>query len=82
VRADLEHTLDSFRLEFIEHRVERLTIESDTAIEQTVFTIQGTPKRDGDPFVFRGRAMVVYVRYASSPTGWASLRELVQPATD
>ncbi len=27
------------------------------------------------------RAMVVYVRYKNSPTGWASIREIIQPAT-
>jgi hypothetical protein len=26
--------------------------------------------------------MVVYMRYKESPTGWASIRELIQPATD
>jgi ketosteroid isomerase-like protein len=82
VRADLEHTFASFRLEFIEHQVESLTIEGDTAIEQTVFTIRGTPRKGGEPFSFRGRAMVVYVRYTGSPSGWASVRELIQPATD
>jgi hypothetical protein len=28
-----------------------------------------------------GRSMVVYVRYPKSPTGWASIREIVQPAS-
>jgi hypothetical protein len=32
--------------------------------------------------LFRGRTQVVYVRYKRSPTGWASIREIIQPATD
>jgi hypothetical protein len=56
-------------------------IQGNTAVEQTVFTIQGTPKKGGAPFLFKGRAQVVYVRYKMSPTGWASIREIIQPAT-
>jgi ketosteroid isomerase-like protein len=57
-------------------------LRGDTAIEQSVFTIRSTPKAGGAPVIFKGRAMVVYVRYAKSPTGWASLREMIQPATE
>jgi hypothetical protein len=32
--------------------------------------------------MFKGRAMVVSVRYKKSPTGWASIREMIQPASD
>ncbi len=34
------------------------------------------------PTISRGRAMVVYVRYKDSPTGWASIREMAQAAPD
>ena len=80
VRADLAGTFQQFRLEFTEHRVENLYFEGNTAVEQSIFTIRGTPLGDAPPFVFKGRALVVYVRYKQSPTGWASIRELVQPA--
>lgn len=80
VRKDLSGTLASFRLEFVEHKVESLTIYGDTAVEQTAFTIKGVPKGAGAPFLFRGRALVVYVRYEKSPSGWASIREIIQPA--
>lgn len=80
VAADLRGIFDSFEMMFIEHRVESILIEGDTAIEQTVFAVRGVPKTKGEPFVFRGRALVVYVRFKDSPTGWASIRELVQPA--
>jgi ketosteroid isomerase-like protein len=82
VAADLRNTLQQFRLEFVQNQVESLLIENGTAVEQTLFTIKGTPKGEGKPFLFKGRTMVVYVRFKDSPTGWASIREIIQPATD
>jgi len=82
VATDLGNTLRQYHLEFVENRVESLLIEDDTAVEQTLFTIRGTPISGGQPFVFKGRTMVVSVRYKESPTGWASIRELIQPATE
>ena len=80
LRADLAGTLQHLNLEWKENRVESLFIQGDTAVELTTFTIKGTPKNGGESFLFKGRAMVVYVRYKNSPTGWASIRELIQPA--
>ena len=84
VAANLRATLARVQLAFVENRVERLLVEGDMAVELTRFAIRGTPRRAGDgaPFVFRGRTMVVYVRSPASPTGWASIRELIQPVTD
>jgi ketosteroid isomerase-like protein len=82
VAADLKSTLRQFRLEFVKNEVESLLIDKDTAVEQTLFTIRGTPLQGGKSFLFRGRAMVVYIRYPESPTGWASIREIIQPATN
>ncbi len=83
VRAEMAGTFAAFRVEFVEHEIESLAIQGDTAIEITRFAVRGTPKSgNGEPWIFRGRAMVVYVRYAGSPTGWASLRETIQPATN
>ena len=82
VAADLRGTLQHFNLEFVDNEVESLLIEGNLAVEQTLFAIKGTPKGGGESFVFKGRAMVVYVRYKKSPTGWASIREMIQPATD
>jgi ketosteroid isomerase-like protein len=82
IAEDLRKTLQQFRLEFEENRVESLLIQGDTAIEQTVFAIRITPKSGGESSLFRGRTQVVYVRYKGSPTGWASIREIIQPATD
>jgi ketosteroid isomerase-like protein len=80
VKADVTAILQRFKLEWKENNVRSLLIQGDTAVELTDFTIQGTPRSQGDPFTFRGRAMVVYVRYKDSPTGWASIREIIQPA--
>jgi ketosteroid isomerase-like protein len=82
VAAGLRDSLRQFHVDFVENNVESLLIEGDTAIEQTVFAIKATPIAGGQPSIFRGRTMVVYVRYKSSPTGWASIRELIQPATN
>jgi ketosteroid isomerase-like protein len=80
VKADVAGTLQRFHLEWVENRGESLLVQGDTAVEMTAFAIQGTPRDGGQPFVFKGRAMVVYVRYKGSPTGWTSIREVVQPA--
>jgi ketosteroid isomerase-like protein len=81
VQKDVAGTLQRFHLEWRENRVHSILIQGDTAVELTDFVIQGTPKNQSEPFQFRGRAMIVYVRYKDSPTGWASIREIIQPAT-
>jgi hypothetical protein len=82
VMQGLEGVLKSYTLAFVENKVENIFIQDDLVIEQTRFAIRGTPKGEGDPFVFKGRTMVTYVRYPDSPTGWAAIREIIQPATD
>jgi ketosteroid isomerase-like protein len=81
VKADLLKTLEVYNLEFVSNKVESLLINGDTAVEQTLFTIKGTPKNGGDTFLYKGRAMIIYVRYKESPTGWATIREMIQPET-
>ncbi|MGD0618620.1 MAG: DUF4440 domain-containing protein [Bryobacteraceae bacterium] len=81
VRADLAKTFSSFRLEFVDSRVERTFFQGRTAVEESLFTIRSTPLDGGAPLLFRGRSMVVYVRDRRSPTGWASIREIIQPAS-
>jgi hypothetical protein len=81
VRADLAKTYSSFRLEFVDSRVESTFFQGRTAVEESLFTIRGTPLDGGAPLLFRGRSMVVYVRDRRSPTGWASIREIIQPAS-
>lgn len=78
----LRGTLEGFNLEFVDNRVESILIEGDIAIEQTLFSIRGTPKKNGEPFVFSGRTLVTYIKYKNSPTGWATIREIIQQSTD
>ncbi|HEX4310095.1 MAG TPA: hypothetical protein VHZ25_08695 [Acidobacteriaceae bacterium] len=86
VAANLRETMAKFHVEFVRNDVESLLIVGDAAVEQTLFTIRVSPvgaaagAAAGASYEFKGRTMVVYVRYADSPTGWASIRELIQPA--
>jgi len=78
----IQETLKSFSLEFIKNDVESILVENNIAIEQSKFSIRGTPKNGGDSFIFSGRTMVTYIRYQDSPTGWATIREIIHPAND
>jgi ketosteroid isomerase-like protein len=80
VAADLRATFQNYHLEFLEDKTESLRIHGDTAIQQDVVSIKGTPKQEGKPFLFKGRALVILVRYDKSPTGWATIHEMIQPA--
>lgn len=79
VRADLIRTFSSFKLEFVDNRIESTFFHDGTAVQESLFTIRLTPLAGGAPSLFRGRSMVVYVRDRRSPTGWASIREIIQP---
>jgi ketosteroid isomerase-like protein len=81
VAAGLRGTFQQFHVEFLEDKNEYLLIRGDTAIKESLFTIRSIPKSGGAPQIFKGRAMIVYVRYPQSPTGWASIPEMIQPAT-
>ena len=70
------------KVEFLENRIENTVFNGETAIETSVFAIRSTPKNGGPPTIARGRAMVVFVRYSGSPTGWVSIREMTQEAPD
>ena len=85
-RAALEKGLvemfRSSKMEFIDNKVESRIFTGDVAIETSIFTIRSTSKSGGMPVVSRGRAMVVYVRYKKSLTGWVSIREMAQAAPE
>jgi len=81
VIEDIRNTLQNYKLEFIENEVEHILIQGDIAIEQSIFSIKGIPLTQGEPFVFSGRTMVTYIKYDQSPTGWATIREIIQVAT-
>ena len=78
----LVDTFKNAKMEFIENRVESTLFHGDTAVETSILAIKVTFKDGRPPTVSRGRAMVVYVRSASSPTGWVSIREMAQAAPE
>jgi ketosteroid isomerase-like protein len=78
LRAELEETFKNVQLMFAENQVESTLFLGDTAVEVSDFTLRVTPKSGGTPTMAKGRAMVVYVRSAKSPTGWLSVREMIQ----
>lgn len=78
----LEETFKNYSLEFVENGVESIFFEGNVAVEQTNFSIKGTPKQGGEPFIFSGRTMVTYVRDSESPTGWVTIREIIQQYSD
>jgi ketosteroid isomerase-like protein len=79
MEQDLKNTFSFAKLSWLENNVESLIFQGKTAIEMTSFIIEGKPKDGSKPFIFKGRAMIVYVKSKQSPTGWVSLREIVQP---
>jgi ketosteroid isomerase-like protein len=76
--SELKGTLQSYGVKFKEHKIESFEIQRETATEISTFTIEGTPKGDGQPFMFKGRSLVLYIRYKESPSGWALIREMIQ----
>jgi ketosteroid isomerase-like protein len=81
LKADLQSTFRSFKLEFLENTPETILFHEGTVVEMSLFSIQSVSKTGGSPSIFKGRSMVVYVEYPASPTGWASIRETIQPAS-
>ena len=82
LETDLRSTFENYRLEFLQNDVEILSIHGDIATEQILFSVKGTPKKGGASSLFKGRTMLILIRYDKSPTGWATLREIVQPALE
>lgn len=77
---DLAGTLKNNTLVFQNNQIKSILIKGDIAIEQTLFEIKGTPKSGGESWVFKGRTILIYVRYPQSPTGWAIIQEVIQAA--
>ena len=82
LQKDLEGTFANVKLTWLENNVESLLFHNNTAIEMTAFTIEVTPKNGNKPFISKGRAMIVYIKSKQSPSGWSSIRELVQPESE
>ena len=82
LKKGLGETFKNSRMEFIENQIESTLFHGDTAVETSIFSIRVIFKDGRAPIVSRGRAMVVYVKSISSPTGWASVREMAQAAPE
>jgi ketosteroid isomerase-like protein len=80
LRKQLTDMFNYGKTEFIENNIESTVYNGDAVIETSIFAMRLIPKNGDSAHVFRGRSMVVYVRYRDSPTGWASLREMTQEA--
>jgi ketosteroid isomerase-like protein len=68
------------KVEFVENTVENTEFVGNIAIQTCIFSIKTTPKNGGKPSTGRGRSMVIYIQDGNSPTGWLSLREMVEEA--
>ncbi len=68
------------KVEFVENTVENTEFTGKIAIQTVIFAIKSTPKNGGNPSISRGRSMVIYTQDKSSPTGWLTIREIIQEA--
>jgi len=80
LKKQLTDLFNYARTEFVENNIESTIYNGDAIIETSIFSMRMIPKNGDSSRIIRGRSMVVYVRYKDSPTGWASLREMVQEA--
>ncbi len=79
----LRETMANFDLEFLNEKQEELfLLKKDLVIKQMLFGLRLIPKNGDDPFVFRGRTLIILQRYDESPTGWATIHEIIQPYQD
>ncbi len=80
VLEGLRDTMANFDLEFLNDKKEELFIhKGDMVIKQMLFGLRLIPKNGDEPFIFRGRTLVILQRYDESPTGWATIHEIIQP---
>ena len=76
----LKETMANFDLEFLDQKTEEVFIyQCDLVIKQMRFGLKLVPKNGDDPFIFKGRTLLVLQRYEKSPTGWATIHEIIQP---
>ncbi|GMN05271.1 hypothetical protein MTsPCn5_06590 [Croceitalea sp. MTPC5] len=79
----LRETMANFDLEFLNEKEEELfLLKEDLVIKQMLFGLRLISKNGDDPFVFRGRTLIILQRYDESPTGWATIHEIIQPYQD
>ncbi len=78
LKKQLTDLFNYANVEFVQNDIESTIFNGNSVIETSLFGIRLVPKNGDSTHVIHGRAMVVYVRYKDSPTGWASLREMTQ----
>ncbi|MEM8987819.1 MAG: DUF4440 domain-containing protein [Pseudomonadota bacterium] len=66
------------KFDFVENDIENLEVLDDTAVYHARYRLKISPLNGAEPSYRSGRYMIVMVRHADSPTGWATYRELVQ----
>lgn len=86
MREQLDALFNQYQLVFFDDhstQIENVEVFDDMAILIRTFKLKGVPKKEeNQPFVFGGRVMLVLVRSEQSPTGWATLREIIMPAPE
>ncbi|RAJ74971.1 ketosteroid isomerase-like protein [Chitinophaga dinghuensis] len=80
LKKGLQDWFEHSKVEFVENKVENTIFNGEIAIQTSIFAIKTTPKIGGKASIGRGRSMVIYKKDKNSPTGWLSLREIVQEA--
>ncbi|MEM7571178.1 MAG: nuclear transport factor 2 family protein [Pseudomonadota bacterium] len=78
VRANYAAALALFDIH-ITDALENMAISADMASTHGTYEVVLTPKAGGPAMRRAGRYMVIMKRWAQSPTGWSTFRELVQP---
>ena len=80
VRANYEAALALFDI-VLKDALENMEVAGDVATSHGTYTVTLTPKSGAAAIQRAGRYLVLMRRHAASPTGWATWRELVQPAS-
>ncbi len=76
----LRETMANFDLEFLDGKKEELFLhKGDLVIKQMLFGLKLIPKNGDESFVFKGRTLIILQRHEESPTGWATIYEMIQP---
>lgn len=80
VRANYAAALSLFKIDMTDD-LENMAVDGNMATTHGLYKVVLTPKAGGEGMERTGRYMVLMRRWADSPTGWSTFRELVQPST-
>lgn len=79
VRANYAAALSLFKIDITDD-LENMDVAGDMATTHGLYKVSLIPKAGGQGLERTGRYMVIMRRWAESPTGWSTFRELVQPS--